>query len=279
MKAWVRVPAALSLIAGLVRCGDDDRPAGPPGTTPAGTVHEMVRVSEGEFPMGSRHGDDDEIPVHTVYLDAFYIDGYEVTMAQYRACVESGGCGEPLTEGLILPPLEQCNWDRSGREDHPVDCVTWYQADAYCAWAGLRLPTEAEWEKAARGTDGRTYPWGEDLDRKKANYGTDTCCGPDSSDGYWSSSPVGSFPEGVSPYGLYDMAGNVWEWVQDWYDSEYFTESPSRNPQGPDGGSDRRVLRGGSWDDYPGSLRSAYRAGGSPSNRTRGYGFRCARDE
>ena len=217
-------------------------------------VHEQALVPAGEFTMGSASGGSDEKPVHTVYLDAFYIGKYEVTNAQWNA-------------------YAQATWEstKSGPDDHPVVNVTWFDAHDYCSWAGMRLPTEAEWEKAARGMDGRTYPWGEGIDGNKANYN-------DSGDPFDNgTTPVGYYPSGVSPYGAYDMAGNVWEWVADRYDSGYYASSPSRNPQGPSSGT-FRVLRGGSWFNSVHRLRAAARNGNSPSYDSGGYGFRCAQD-
>ena len=216
---------------------------------------EMVRVPEGEFTMGSDSGDSDEKPAHRVYLDEFHIDKYEVTNEQYNQCISAGPCS----------PNKKYNGFTDPRQ--PVVGVDWNQASTYCSWAGKRLPTEAEWEKAARGKDGRTYPWGEGIDCTKANYYK---CG------HKKTKPVGSYPSGASPYGAMDMAGNVWEWTADWYDKKYYRNSPNRNPKGPSSGT-YRVVRGGGWILNPRVVRPSDRLWSAPSNRIDYYGFRCAR--
>jgi serine/threonine-protein kinase len=229
---------------------------------------EMVYVPAGEFLMGSDEGFDNEKPQHTVYLDAFWIDRTEVTNAQYRPCVEGGACPEPECWGD----------DRFNGPDHPVVCVSREYAAAYCQWAGGRLPTEAEWEKAARGTDGRIYPWGDAFDGTRLNYCDANCeyehrdTGFD--DRYAWTAPVGSYPTGASPYGALDMAGNVQEWVADWYADDYYGRSPERNPKGPDAGG-YWVFRGGSWDDDSARARCAYRNGGIQDGWSHNNGFRC----
>jgi formylglycine-generating enzyme required for sulfatase activity len=238
---------------------------------------DMVYVPDGEFTMGSDKGDNDEQPIHTVYLDAFYIDETEVTNAQYRACVEAGACNAPSRTTY---------YDDDDYAQHPVVHVSWNDADAYCRWAGKRLPTEAEWEKAARGTDGRTYPWGNDFDCHKGNFDDEqefnvyVVPGGPNCDGYVRTAPVGSFLAGASPYGVLDMAGNVWEWVADWYASDYYSQSPDRNPPGPDSG-ESRVLRGGSWRIVAANVRwgicSTYRIVFDPDSGYNIVGFRCAR--
>ncbi len=208
--------------------------------------------------MGSTDADrdahDEEKPAHSVTLDAFWIDRTEVTNAQYRQCVEAGACEEPTC------------WDNAdlNAPDQPVVCVTWDDAQAYAGWAGGRLPTEAEWEKAARGTDGRLYPWGENApDCQTANF--KGCVGR--------TPTVGSQPGGASPYGALDMAGNAWEWVADWYDETYHGDAPVQNPQGPASG-ERRVLRGGSFDMSESRLRTAFRIGNRPAYSNWDLGFR-----
>jgi formylglycine-generating enzyme required for sulfatase activity len=220
----------------------------------------MVLIPAGTFTMGSDRGLGREQPVHPVYLDAYYIDRYEVTLGQYRACVEAGACAESAEAG-------RCVWYGGTDEAEPINCMTWYDAQAYCRWASLRLPSEAEWEKAARGADGRNYPWGEQVDRNRANY----------KGGYGRAVAVGSYPEGASPYGVYDMGGNVWEWVGDWYDANYYFASEQRNPAGPSRGT-HRVLRGGSWCFLSEAMRSTHRQPYDPEITDTDIGFRCARD-
>jgi serine/threonine protein kinase/formylglycine-generating enzyme required for sulfatase activity len=246
----------------------------PPTPTPS-TPMPMVHVPAGEFIMGGK-GDSDEQPIHTVYLDAFYIDETEVTNAQFTQFLneqgnqeEGGGTwlGIEMKACLITESGGQYQ-PKSGYGDHPVIEVSWYGARAYCQWAGKRLPTEAEWEKAARGTDGRTYPWGEGMDCDHAQY---RGCGG-------KTVPVGSKPKGVSPYGALDMAGNVSEWVADWYDSDYYASSPESNPEGPASGV-YRVRHGGSWFSWQADLRAAARLKPAfpPYYTWDDVGFRCAR--
>jgi formylglycine-generating enzyme required for sulfatase activity len=224
----------------------------------------MVLVPSGAFRRGCNSVVDsecssDESPYKTITLSAFKIDKTEVTVSAYKACVNAGECSAPNTGN-------SCNWNVSGREDHPINCVDWAQANAYCAWAGKRLPTEAEWEKAARGTDGRKYPWGNQaIDCTKANYSG--CVG--------STTSVGDYPSGASPDGALDMGGNVWEWVTDWYDSGYYATSPTTDPEGPSSGQ-YRVLRGGSWSRLPADARASNRLRDSPGFRFEDLGFRCA---
>ncbi len=210
----------------------------------------MLFVPGGTFPMGSEDGGSDERPVHDVTLDGFWIDQTEVTNAQYALCIEAGIC-----RGSV-----------SGEDDHPVVNVNWYEAEAYCAWVGGKLPTESQWEYAARGEDGRIYPWGEKTpDCEIANYSG--CVG--------GASPVGSYPDGASWVGALDMAGNVREWVSDWYDSDYYENSPAENPEGPNSGSSK-VVRGGAWYDIAFNVRSSNRDRDQPGIRNSDLGFRCA---
>jgi formylglycine-generating enzyme required for sulfatase activity len=221
----------------------------------------MALVPAGEFTMGSNLADDEK-PVHRVYLNAFYMDKYEVTVGQYAKYLEATDMEEPPDWHIMNQPQHQ---------KRPVVNMDWEDAVMFCKWAGKRLPTEAEWEKAARGTDGRIYPWGNEAPtRLHANYGRKEW------NNHLALIPVGSFEEGRSPYGIYDMAGNAWEWVSDWYDYDYYKNSPRRNPIGPATG-DAKVVRGGSWLYVPEFLRSAHRFAAQPTNRHFGYGFRCAK--
>jgi len=202
----------------------------------------------------------DEKPVHTVYLDAFWIDQTEVTNKMYAKCVDAGQCNSPNSS---TPD----NFNNPSYANHPVVNVDWKMANAYCSWVVRRLPTEAEWEKAARGTDARTYPWGEIIDCDKANYQS-SCVGK--------TSPIGSYEKGKSPYGAYDLAGNALEWVNDWYSETYYQSSPLSNPLGPDSGK-YRVTRGGSWNYFDFSACTSCRSWGNPSYSDSSHGFRCAR--
>jgi serine/threonine-protein kinase len=254
----------------------------------------MIYVPAGEFLMGSAEGDpsaeDDKLSQHTVYLDAFWIDRTEVTNAQFAAFlnergnqVDGGGAwldveSEYAQEHVLIGQVDGEFQPKSGYADHPVVLVSWYGASAYCAWAGARLPTEAEWEKAARGTDGRTYPWGNAFNGTLLNYCDANCASDrrdkDYDDGYEFTSPVGSYPAGASPYGALDMAGNVCEWVTDWYGR--CPSEAQTNPTGPSTG-ETRVVRGGSWNDYwVYMLCATYRYGVNPEFSHHIFGFRCA---
>ncbi len=220
----------------------------------------MRLVPAGEFIMGA-NAYDDQKPIHTVYLNKYYIDKFEVTNVLYKVCVEAGVCKSPGN----LASYERIDYyDNSQYDNYPVVYVDWYQAKTYCEWRNARLPTEAEWEKAARGTDARTYPWGEGIDYTFANY--DSAVGD--------TTEVGKYEKGISPYGTYDMVGNVWEWVADWYDANYYANSPSGNPQGPTSG-DYRVQRGGSQGFN--SIEIFQRAAIDPITANGFVGIRCAR--
>jgi formylglycine-generating enzyme required for sulfatase activity len=228
----------------------------------------MVLVPAGEFLMGNEAEGD--APPHRVYLDAFYIDRHEVTNARYLKFVEATRHRAPqhvvdpqydLWVGAALSP---------GVADLPVVNVDWSDADAYCRWAGRRLPTEAEWEKAARGADGRQYPWGNEAPSfARLNFSRRW-------QGAHTLQPVGSYESGNSPYGAQDMAGNVWEWVGDWYDAGSYSAGPARNPQGPSSGSSK-ILRGGSWTNSADTVGTTHRREEDPEMRNSDSGFRCAR--
>jgi formylglycine-generating enzyme required for sulfatase activity len=229
----------------------------------------MTYVPAGRFTMGSGEGDSDEWPVHAVTLEAFWIDQTEVTNAQFATFLNERGNQNWLD--LEKSPLERSGNRYRSRDfavDLPVGEVSWYGAAAYCEWAGGRLPTEAEWEYAARGPDGCTCPWGSDAPTcERAQF--EVCAG--------GRVPVGRFADGASWCGALDMAGNVWEWVSDWYDREYYSRLSGQNPAGPSSG-DLRVLRGGSFVDGPSELRSSNRHSASPESTRANYGFRCVRD-
>ncbi len=224
---------------------------------------QMVYVQEGDFLMGSLKRDKtagkDEKERRIVHLDAFWIDQTEVTNAQYAMCVEAGACN---------PPADQRDFRKDAMADHPVVHVSWFDANDYCKWAGRRLPTEAEWEKAARGINANVYPWGSEITCSQANYADCT--------EFPSTAPAGYYGEdGASVYGVYDMAGNVWEWVQDWYAFDSYSVTGEENPLGANSESGMRILRGGSWNSLIENLRSAHRNGSSPENASEYIGFRC----
>lgn len=262
----VTFPMTGLLLAGVLSVGAADSQSGKDGAP-------MIRIPEGAFVMGSSDGLPNERPEHTVWLDAYSIDQYEVTMALYAQFLKD--------TQRSPPPL----WDEdavASSGNRPAVGVSWEDADAYCRWAGKQLPTEAQWEKAARGTDGRRYPWGQmqpfvDI----ANYNR----------GQWVSyaitlQPVDTGVEGMSvrhgtktggksPYGLFHTAGNAAEWVADWYDREYYQKSPERNPKGPEAG-EKKLIRGGSWADLPAGIRTSIRIAAEPDFRDLTVGFRCS---
>gem|GEM_PF-616507 len=243
----------------------------------------MVYIPAGEFIMGSDDGLDYEKPPHKVYLDGYWIGKTEVTVGQYKMFISEAG-------HRSLPDYVSTY---SPGDNHPVIGVSWDDAAAYCKWLtkkiGLKfkLPTEAQWEKAARGTDKRKYPWGDSPPSgKKVNFADKQVwlkkkygwADKDIDDGYAYTAPVESYPQGASPYGILNMAGNVWEWCNDWYGSDYYKNSPGKNPIGPTGGPDR-VLRGGGWYDFAPLIRCAYRSSDDPSVRGYDVGFRLCQDK
>jgi formylglycine-generating enzyme required for sulfatase activity len=269
----VAVTAGVLFLAAAPMDQGKTAPSASPETIKGKDGAPMILIPAGPFKMGSNEGLPNERPEHQVTLDSYYIDQYEVTLSLYRKFLESGKHDSPPT------------WDDEAATtvgDRPAIGMKWADAAAYCQWAGKRLPTEAEWEKAARGTDGRRYPWGHmqpfvDI----ANYNR----------GVWVNEAItlvavtsglegmsvrhGLKEGGKSPYGLSHMAGNASEWVADWYDREYYQQSPEKNPTGPAKG-EKRVLRGGSWADLPPALRVTARFSAEPEFEDRTIGFRCA---
>ncbi|MCG3778765.1 MAG: Serine/threonine-protein kinase pkn1 [Nitrospira sp.] len=286
-----------TLLLGLLTLGP------PPWVISARAADNMTRVPAGEFLMGTPTGSDglpDEQPQRRITLAPFWIDQYEVTNDAYARFVHATGHRAPANANPAST-LWESNLPIAGIGNHPVVNISWEDAVAYCAWAGKRLPREAEWEKAARGTDGRLYPWGNDWDLTKANSASywagrtiDFSSGADW-ETFWINGegariakekglkgeiltmPVGSFPDSVSPYGLHDMAGNAAEWVQDWYNPNYYAEAPLTDPHGPSRGA-IKGMRGGSWLKPVISLRVSDRDWGLMDSRPSGTGVRCAKD-
>lgn len=274
-SAAAHTPTPRPTSTAAATAGAQDRPTPTPDVETLTTTREadgatMVYVPAGEFLMGSPpdEGYENEYPQHMYYLADFWIDQTEVTNAQYRMCVQAEAC----------QPVEPCSDDPNyGADDHPVVCVTWDQASAYAEWVGGRLPTEAEWEKAARGSDGRRYPWGNEFDGSRTNYCDKSCLQRwrDGSldDGYEHTAPVGRYPAGASPYGALDMAGNVYEWTQSVYQEYPYDSEDGREDLGA-GNSVRRVVRGGSFDDDGDGVRCAFRLNHYPFKSLRYVGFR-----
>lgn len=229
------------------------RPAATPTSAPSNKPN-TVYIQGGEFILGSDAGSEDETPQQEIAISAFNIDIYPVTNAEYKEFVDASGHNPPRTWKEGTHP--------DGTANHPVIWVNWSDAQAYCEWAGKRLPTEFEWERAARGTDGRVYPWGGTFDAARCN---------SVESGLKATSPVGSYADGASPDGVFDMAGNVWEWTADWYQAYRGSlYELSRY------GEQYRVLRGGSWFDGQDSLRSTVRKSFDPNQGFSTIGFRCA---
>ncbi len=257
-RAYRRVLIATSMIltvVGPLSCRNSRQTVTSPPS-------QMALIPAGYFAMGSKDGGGAERPRHWVWLDAFYIDRYEVTNRQYEEFVKATGHAGPAFRKDA----------RFNAPDQPVVGVSWDDAAAFCKWTGKRLPTEAEWEKAARGgNEGKRFPWGDEAPAGKATFGQNPDTGRPT--------PVGKYPP--NGYGLYDMAGNVWEWCADGYDRDYYRVSPVRNPGGPDRAEDR-VVRGGSWigsglvEFYDDVLRCAFRRPHPPDDKPDDFGFRCA---
>ena len=273
MRNFVVFLSISLLLTALAACDQSSVSSAPP--------EDMVLIPAGEFIMGtdSEGANADQKPAHRVYLDAFYIDKHEVTNAQFEAFIVDGGYqnrelwtaegGHFIQKNQIKTPLQHSENSVSTEPDHPVIGVSWYEASAYATWTGKRLPTEAEWEKAARGTDGRIYPWGNEMDFSKLSYFPHVT----------KVQTVGSFGNGASPYGALDMAGSVWEWCADWHGESYYSQSPQKNPTGPDKG-EYRVLRGGGWNSIRLQLQCTYRYYEREDQKyyTYNIGFRCVQD-
>ncbi len=264
-SSWFFPGVSAILILWLTACGVQGAPQGPvAGATKVSPRDGMVLlyVPGGTFKMGSQPYSDEE-PVHPVMLAGYWIDQTDVTNAMYAGCLDEGSCQPPVRSNSYSRPDYFRNRQYA---TFPVIYVTWADATSYCAWAGRHLPTEAEWEKAARGSDGRIYPWGNALPHEgMLNY-------------YYvvgDTSAVGSYPADKSPYGALDMAGNVREWVADWYAPGYYANAPGANPTGPASGT-QRVVRGGSWLANEFFIRSALRVFYAPDVAFFNLGFRCA---
>ncbi len=303
-RAWERTIEVVANQRREVRIDLEQLSAGGARVVRGDDGAEMMLVGAGDFWMGIGDADqarfkdecrqqggvekdcafDREGPRHRVWLDAYYIDRYEVTNALFERFVRS-------TNHRTTAEREGHGWARQYKDQrwqwikldgvdfrqpggpgtsndpsHPAVMVSWNDADAYCRWAGKRLPSEAEWEKAARGADGRRYPWGDAWDGSRAN--AEMKVG--------STSPVGRFPGGASPYDVHDLTGNVTEWIADWHDESYYQRSPERNPRGPETGTERG-LRGGAWTKLPIFVRATFRDSSTPTDRNNLIGFRCAK--
>jgi len=272
------------------RPGPEPVPKESPTAAYAGTIDTqrdyapMMLVPAGSFRMGNETGagEPDEYPVHTVYLDDFYIDKYEVTNAQYRRFVKETGYRAPVAYKRVEGEWQACfrPWASSSfnRSDQPIVCVSWEDANAYCRWAGKRLPTEAEWEKAARGglisaPPARSGNFADETFKKHFSY---MSIFTGYNDGFYYAAPVGCFES--NRYGLKDMLGNVWEWCSDWYDKGYYASSPEKEPTGPAIGG-MRVVRGGAWFTPMSDVRIANRGCAEPAYWYIGVGFRCAKSK
>jgi len=244
---------------------------------PSGDLVDMVMIPAGSFPRGTENEEFDEQPVRMIYLDDYLIDKYEVTRDQWQKYQQDTGF--MLAEWVLQSSASQA--------DHPIVFVTWFDANSFCEWAGKRLPTEAEWERAARCDDGRKYPWGPGLDERRANFFGSNDPFDRGVGNILQTTPVGYFDgsirdgyqtrSGVSPFGVHDLVGNVWEWTNDWYHSSYYADGPAENPQGPENGVVKSV-RGGSYAVDASHVRPTYRARDDPLLKGPEVGFRCAAD-
>jgi len=292
MKFRFKFAIFLLLFSLPISCGEEEqdvtKPANETGVnkSPKEITHhkdgqKMVLVPAGAFFMGTDDEKrlEDEHPEHQVYLNAFYIDKFEVTNAAYKKFVDETGhrVPRPVFQGREYPNAWENDTYPEGKANYPVVFVTWSDADAYCKWAGKRLPTEAEWEKAARGIDKRIYPWGNEFDPTLLNSGMHNAKG-EPADGFEQLAPVGSFPGGASPYGAMDMQGNVAEWIADWFDEDYYKHSPARNPKGPQMGR-YRVIRGTGWGAFHTyHIQCTNRGSSKPPAKRDSLGFRCVMD-
>lgn len=283
--AFTPLPTSLSTTDSLTPIAENtDNKSTTTPTIAAQDGAELIFIPEGDFVMGSDPEDDPyfwgaEAPSHIVHLSSYYIYKTEVTNARYRTCVAQQACPQPE---LLSSRTRQSYYDNNEFDNYPVIYVSWQNAASYCKWAGGRLPTEAEWEKAARGSEGILFPWGDEPPTGELTNLCDSTC-PNSekeyslSDGYPDTAPVGSYPSGASPYNVMDMAGNVWEWVSDYFRPGYSLSSPMENPLGPATG-DRRVIRGGSWFNPSDGVRAVARASLKPNTTLDSVGFRCVVD-
>jgi formylglycine-generating enzyme required for sulfatase activity len=269
------------LCAGCASSGGSDAAQDLPREASTPTWERQAQVPAGDFLMGTEVGDHQQ---REVWLDAYQIDVFEVTVEAYQRCVEAGACEPSGAEEEDKYDTHYCNANFPDRAQHPINCVNWFQANDYCTWRGGELPTEAQWLKAAQGTDGRPYPWGEE--EPSCRYavmldGQDQSCGGKST---W---PVGIRPEGQSPYGVMDLSGSVSEWVRDWFEDDFqrvegdlgqmqlvHREVAPRNPVGPDRGT-MRILRGGDYTNGPLRLHANARQATNPYRRYLTAGFRC----
>lgn len=264
LKRALAVGAAAIAIASLAACTSFAFKRRGKGSAPSDLQDRaaMARIGGGSFEMGAQNAQPDEFPVHKVTLDEFYIDRHEVTRGEYNRCVDARVCRAPGIDEEEAP--EGVDTDKL-----PVLGVSWYDAKKYCDWVGKRLPTEAEWERAARHPKYSAYPWQGKFEPKHANLRGDA-------DGFEKASPVGSFPSGASGTGVMDLAGNAAEWCADWYESTYYQKSPEKNPKGPAESTGSRVVRGGAFTDNDFIARSTSRASIDPNLSNDSVGFRCA---